>query len=212
VAGANEKGHHVKNVVVHRDLHPVNELDVRVAQAGDVCGRCGKGHYRAYRGIEVGHVFFLGTKYSQPMKCNFLDADGQDKPMIMGCYGIGVTRIAAAAIEQNHDDNGIIWPMALAPFQVLIVTAGKEAELAAAAEKLEKELQERGIEVLYDDRDERGGVKFKDADLVGIPLRVTIGKRGLAEGKLELKGRREKEARLVPAGEIAAELEKLVRS
>jgi prolyl-tRNA synthetase len=212
VAGANEKGHHVKNVVVHRDLHPVNELDVRVAQAGDVCGRCGKGHYRAYRGIEVGHVFFLGTKYSQPMKCNFLDADGQDKPMIMGCYGIGVTRIAAAAIEQNHDDNGIIWPLALAPFQVLIVTAGKEAELAAAAEKLEKELQERGIEVLYDDRDERGGVKFKDADLVGIPLRVTIGKRGLAEGKLELKGRREKEARLVPAGEIAAELEKLVRS
>jgi prolyl-tRNA synthetase len=212
VAGANERGHHVKNLVVSRDVHPVNVIDVRVASAGDVCGRCKKGHYRAHRGIEVGHVFFLGTKYSEPMKCNFLDADGKDKPMIMGCYGIGVTRIAAAAIEQNHDDNGICWPMALAPFQVLIVTAGKEAELAAAAENLEKELTARGIEVLYDDRDERGGVKFKDADLIGIPLRVTVGKRGLAEGKLELKGRREKDARLVPVAEMAAELEKLVRA
>jgi prolyl-tRNA synthetase len=212
VAGANEKGFHVKNVVVSRDLHPVNELDVRVAQAGDTCGRCGKGKYRAHRGIEVGHVFYLGTKYSEPMKCNFLDADGKDKPMVMGCYGVGVTRIAAAAIEQHHDDNGIAWPMALAPYQVLIVTAGKEAELAAAAENLEKELTARGIEVLYDDRDERGGVKFKDADLIGIPLRVTVGKRGLAEGKLELKGRREKDARLVPIAEMAAELEKLVRA
>jgi prolyl-tRNA synthetase len=212
VTGANERGHHLKNVLVHRDVHPVNVLDVRVAAAGDTCGRCGKGKYRAHRGIEVGHVFYLGTKYSEPMKCNFLDADGKDKPMIMGCYGIGVTRIAAAAIEQNHDDNGMVWPMALAPFQVLIVTAGKEAELAAAAENLEKELTARGIEVLYDDRDERGGVKFKDADLVGIPLRVTVGKRGLAEGKLELKGRRDKDPRLVPVGEIAAEVEKLVKS
>src|SRR5205814_266328 len=134
-----------------------------------------------------------------------------EKPMVMGCYGIGVTRIAAAAIEQNHDQDGIKWPMALAPFQVLVVTAGKEPELAAAAETLERELEARGVEVLYDDRDERGGVKFKDADLLGIPVRVTVGKRGLAEGKLELKGRGEKEARLIPVGEIAGHVDSLVR-
>jgi prolyl-tRNA synthetase len=209
ITGANKTDYHVRGWNLGREVPNAKIVDLRTASAGDACPRCGKGHYKAYRGIEVGHVFFLGTKYSQPMKCNFLDADGQDKPMVMGCYGIGVTRIAAAAIEQNHDENGIVWPKALAPYQVLIVTAGKEPELAAAAENLEKELTARGIEVLYDDRDERGGVKFKDADLIGIPLRVTVGKRGLAEGKLELKGRRDKEARFVPIGEIADELEKL---
>src|SRR5207249_11852951 len=162
--------------------------------------------------IEVGHVFFLGTKYAEPMRCNFLDADGKDRPMVMGCYGIGITRIAAAAIEQHHDADGIKWPMALAPFQVLIVTAGKEPGLAAAAEKLEAELAALGVEVLYDDRDERAGAKFKDADLIGIPLRVTVGKRGLAEGKLEVKARAEKEARLLPAGEVAAEIVRLIRA
>jgi prolyl-tRNA synthetase len=212
ITGANKTDYHVRGWNLGREVPNAKIVDLRTAAAGDLCPRCSKGHYRAFRGIEVGHVFFLGTKYSEPMKCNFLDADGKDKPMIMGCYGIGITRIAAAAIEQNHDDNGIVWPMALAPFQVLIVTAGKEPELAAAAENLEKDLAARGIEVLYDDRDERGGVKFKDADLIGIPLRVTVGKRGLAEGKLELKGRREKDARFVPIGEIVAELERLVRA
>jgi prolyl-tRNA synthetase len=145
------------------------------------------------------------------MKVNFLDADGKDKPMIMGCYGIGVTRIAAAAIEQNHDADGIKWPLALAPFQVLIVTAGREPELAAAAEALERDLESRGIEVLYDDRDERPGAKFKDADLIGVPLRVTIGKRGLGEGKLELKARGDKEATFVAQTAIADELVRRVR-
>jgi prolyl-tRNA synthetase len=210
VTGANKTDYHVKGFNLGRDVPDAKIVDLRTAAAGDRCARCADGHYRAHRGIEVGHVFFLGTKYSDPMKVNFLDADGKDKPMIMGCYGIGVTRIAAAAIEQNHDDDGIKWPLALAPFQVVITTAGKEPELAAAAEALEAELTGRGLEVLYDDRDERPGLKFKDADLLGIPIRVTVGKRGLAEGKLELKLRHEKEATLVPRELIVAEIQKRV--
>jgi prolyl-tRNA synthetase len=211
VTGANKTDYHVKGFNLGRDVPEAKIVDLRTAAGGDPCARCGTGHYKAYRGIEVGHVFFLGTKYSEPMKVNFLDAEGKDKPMVMGCYGIGVTRIAAAAIEQNHDDDGITWPMALAPFHVVITTAGREPELAAAAETLEKELEARGIEVLYDDRDERPGTKFKDADLIGIPLRVTVGKRGLGEGKLELKKRRDKEATLVAQATIADELARLVK-
>jgi prolyl-tRNA synthetase len=211
VTGANKTDYHVKGFNLGRDVPEAKIVDLRTAAGGDPCARCGTGHYKAYRGIEVGHVFFLGTKYSEPMKVNFLDAEGKDKPMVMGCYGIGVTRIAAAAIEQNHDDDGITWPMALAPFHVVITTAGREPELAAAAETLEKELEARGIEVLYDDRDERPGAKFKDADLIGIPLRVTVGKRGLGEGKLELKKRRDKEATLVAQATIADELARLVK-
>ena len=205
VTGANRTDYHVKGFNLGRDVPDAKAVDLRTAAAGDPCARCGSGHYRAYRGIEVGHVFYLGTKYSEPMKCNFLDAEGKSKPMIMGCYGIGVTRIAAAAVEQHHDADGIRWPMALAPFQVLIVTAGKEPELAAAAEVLEDDLTVRGIEVLYDDRDERAGGKFKDADLIGIPIRVTVGKRGLAEGKLEVKRRGDKEAVLIPRNVIEQE-------
>jgi prolyl-tRNA synthetase len=210
ITGANKTDYHVRGFNLSRDVPAARVVDLRTAAAGDACARCATGHYRAHRGIEVGHVFYLGTKYSKPMKVNFLDADGQEKPMPMGCYGIGVTRTAAAAVEQHHDADGIRWPMALAPFQVAIVTAGKEPELAAAAEKLEAELEAIGVEVLYDDRDERAGLKFKDADLIGIPLRVTVGKRGLAEGKLELKRREEKEARLVPLAEIAAELRRSI--
>jgi prolyl-tRNA synthetase len=210
VTGANKTDYHVKGFNLGRDVPAAKIVDLRTAAEGDTCARCGTGKYRAYRGIEVGHVFYLGTKYSEPMKVNFLDADGKDKPMIMGCYGIGVTRIAAAAIEQNHDADGIKWPMALAPFQVLIVTAGKEPELAAAAEVLEDDLTVRGIEVLYDDRDERAGGKFKDADLIGIPIRVTVGKRGLAEGKLELKRRGGSTVDLVPRDVIAQEIQQLV--
>ncbi|HZS41676.1 MAG TPA: proline--tRNA ligase [Polyangia bacterium] len=210
ITGANKTDYHVRGFNLERDVPGAKIVDLRTAAAGDRCARCEKGTYRAHRGIEVGHVFYLGTKYSEPMKVVFLDSDGKEKPMPMGCYGIGVTRIAAAAIEQHHDADGIRWPMALAPFQVAIVTAGKEPELAEAAEKLEGELERAGVEVLYDDRDERAGAKFKDADLIGIPLRVTVGKRGLAEGKLELKARGDKEARLVPAGELAGELQKLI--
>ncbi len=210
ITGANKGDYHIRGYNLSRENPDAKIVDLRTAAGGDRCARCDRGTYRPHRGIEVGHVFFLGTKYSEPMKCSFLDADGKEKPMIMGCYGIGITRIAAAAIEQNHDQDGIRWPMALAPFQVAVVTAGKEPELAAAAEKLEAELEQAGVEVLYDDRDERAGLKFKDADLLGIPLRVTVGKRGLAEGKLEFKPRGEKEARLVPVGEVAGEIQRAI--
>src|SRR5262249_49078677 len=203
ITGANRGDHHVTGFNLKREVPRAELVDLRSAQEGDACARCGQGKYRGYRGIEVGQVFYLGTKYSAPMRVNYLDANGELKPMVMGCYGIGVTRIMAAAVEQHHDEQGITWPMALAPFQVLIVTAGKEPELAEAAVKLEAELSAAGVEVLFDDRDERPGAKFKDADLIGIPLRVTVGKRGLGEGKLELKGRREAEARLVPQAEAA---------
>jgi prolyl-tRNA synthetase len=138
------------------------------------------------------------------MGCTFLGADGALRPMVMGCYGIGITRVAAAAIEQNHDGNGIVWPMSIAPYQVEVLTLQpKDKDVVAAAEKLVGELEAAGVEVLYDDRDERPGAKFNDADLIGIPLRVAIGKRSLAEGKLELKERAGKDAELIPAGETA---------
>jgi len=212
ITGANKTDYHVTGFNLGRDVPGARVVDLRTAAGGDACARCDGGTYRFFRGIEVGHVFFLGTKYSEPMATRFLDADGKEKAMIMGCYGIGVTRVAAAAIEQNHDTDGIRWPMAIAPFQVTIVTAGKEAELFEAAQGLEKELEARGLEVLFDDRDERPGAKFKDADLVGIPIRVTVGKRSLAEGKVEVKLRTEKDAKLVARADAATEIETLVRA
>src|SRR5262249_16161266 len=145
----------------------VEFADLRVATAGDPCPRCGAGVFERFAGIEVGHVFFLGTKYSTPMGCTFLGDDGQLRPMIMGCYGIGITRTPAAAIEQNNDAGGIIWPMSLAPYQVELLTLqAKDPEVVAAAERLYAELTAAGIEVLFDGRDERPGAKFKDADLI----------------------------------------------
>lgn len=188
VAGANRVGFHTKHIQWGRDFS-AQAVDVRVAAAGDVCGKCGVGQYRSHRGIEVGHVFFLGTKYSKAMHCEFLDRDGQLKPMTMGCYGIGITRVMAAAIEQRHDDKGICWPMALAPFHVSIVCLGQEEALLQTATQLHDQLTKLGIQVLLDDRDERPGVKFADAELIGIPLRITLGKRGLTEGVVEAKSR-----------------------
>ena len=205
ITGANQADHHVLGYNLAREAPEAHIVDLRTAAAGDACARCDTGHYRAHRGIEVGHVFYLGQRYSQPMGVTFLDADGKEKVMEMGCYGIGVTRIAASAIEQHNDKDGILWPMALAPFHVELVTAGFEPELAEAAVKLERELEALGVEVLYDDREERPGSKFKDADLLGIPLRITVGKRGLAEGKLEWKVRGQQgDAELVLATEVAA--------
>jgi prolyl-tRNA synthetase len=147
------------------------------------------------------------------MGCTYLGDDGQLRPMVMGCYGIGITRVAAAAIEQNHDKDGIIWPMSLAPFQVELLTLqAKDADVVAAADKLYADLRAAGIDVLYDDRDERPGAKFKDADLIGIPLRVAVGKKSLADGKLELKPRRAKDAELIPAGDAAAIIVARVRA
>jgi prolyl-tRNA synthetase len=201
-----------------RDLGSVEWADLRMAAAGDGCPRCGKGTFTLFLGIEVGHVFYLGTKYSQPMGCTYLDVGGKEQVMEMGCYGIGVTRVAAAAIEQNHDNDGIIWPMSIAPYQVALLTLQQnDAAVVAAADKLYAELQAAGIEVIYDDRDERPGAKFKDADLIGVPLRVAVGKKSLAEGKLELKPRSAKAAELIDAataaetiiGRVKAELARL---
>jgi prolyl-tRNA synthetase len=212
IVGGNAKDTHYRNVNLGRDFAATAIVDLRTAAPGDACARCEGGVYRGYRGIEVGHVFFLGTKYSAPMHAGFLDESGSEKAMVMGCYGIGVTRVAAAAIEQNHDANGIIWPMALAPYQVAIVADTTSPECARAAAELHDQLEQMGIEVLYDDRDERLGPKFKDADLVGIPLRVTVGKRALAEGAVELKHRRAADAARVPMAEAARQVAERVRA
>jgi prolyl-tRNA synthetase len=194
VCGANAADMHLKQVVVDRDFKPTGSGDYRQAAPGDRCPRCETGRFKGYRGIEVGHVFFLGTKYSVAMKCNFLDAAGKENPMIMGCYGIGVTRIAAAAVEQNHDADGIVWPVPIAPFEVALLSLqASDPQVVEACDRLDRELAAAGIEVLYDDRDERPGVKFKDADLVGIPYRIAVGKKGIAEGVVEVKARRSSE-------------------
>lgn len=163
------------------------------------------------RGIEVGHVFKLGTKYSAAMKSTFLDRDGQEHPMIMGCYGLGVGRTAAAAIEQNHDERGIIWPLPLAPYEVVLVLLNSDQpEVVEAADRLYEELAGAGLDVLYDDRAERPGVKFNDADLIGFPIRLVVGSRGLAEGQVELSLRRDGIKRSVPIGDAIPAVQSLL--
>ncbi len=212
VAGANQTDHHVVGIDVERDLGNLTFADVRMARAGDRCPRCDGGLFTSHRGIEVGNIFYLGTKYSSALKATFLDPDGQEKPMEMGCYGIGVTRTAAAAVEQNNDANGILWPMAIAPAQVVVVPVKQTDEaLRSAAEKLYGELQNAGVDVLLDDRDERPGVKFKDADLIGFPLRVTVGSKGLERGCVELKHRNAAESHDLPLDSAAASLAGVVR-
>lgn len=209
VTGGNEKDIHLKNVNL-KDFEVKGFYDLRSVIHGDECPRC-SGKLEIHRGIEVGHIFKLGTKYSEAMGATFLDADGVEKPMIMGCYGIGVGRTAAAAIEQNNDDFGIKWPVPLAPFQVIITAVNpKDEEVKKVAEDLYGELIDKGIEVLLDDRDERPGVKFKDADLLGIPVRLTVGARGLKEGVVELKLRSEKDSQNVPLKEAAGDVIKII--
>ena len=211
VTGANEPNAHFINVDQERDFTPTAFADLRLAIAGDPCPRCEHGRLEAHRGIEVGQVFYLGTKYSVAMGATYLDAEGRERPIEMGCYGIGVSRLVAAAIEQNHDANGIIWPFSVAPFQVLLLPINyKDQSIREAADNLYGELQKHGVEVLLDDRDERPGVKFKDADLVGIPLRVTIGAKGLEKGCLELRWRREGKTEEVPVADGATKIRAIV--
>ena len=211
VTGANEPNAHFINVDQERDFTPTVFADLRLAVAGDPCPRCEHGRLEAHRGIEVGQVFYLGTKYSVAMGATYLDAEGRERPIEMGCYGIGVSRLVAAAIEQNHDANGIIWPFSIAPFQVLLLPINyKDKSIREATDNLYGELQKHGVEVLLDDRDERPGVKFKDADLVGIPLRVTIGAKGLEKGCLELRSRREGKTEEVPVADGATKIRALV--
>ena len=189
-AGACKKDYHVKNVNYGRDYKADIVCDLKTLKEGDPCPECGAPVKHA-RGIEVGQIFKLGTKYSESMKAYYKDENQQDKPIVMGCYGIGVTRTLAAIVEQHHDDNGIIWPMSVAPYHVIITLVNPDDEVqAACAEKLYEELILKGAEVLLDDRKERPGVKFKDADLIGIPIRITVG-RGAVNGILEYKERRE---------------------
>jgi prolyl-tRNA synthetase len=200
IAGANKEGFHVKGVKAGRDFE-AEFADVHLAAAGDSCVQCGK-PLRIERVIEVGNIFKLGTKYSVPLKANYLDENGNEKPIIMGSYGIGPARIAAAAVEQGNDANGIIWPLAIAPYQALIVPVNvKDAKIMDTAEEIYAALEEKGFEVLLDDRDERAGVKFKDADLIGIPYRVIIGEKNLKEGAVELKDRKTGSTEKVPLAE-----------
>jgi prolyl-tRNA synthetase len=205
--GANKEGYHHFGFKPDRDLRQFKGFhDLRLAVEGDRCTRCEKGSYQSFRGIEVGQVFKLGTKYSTAMGCNYLDEGGASKPMVMGCYGIGITRTVAAVIEQGHDTDGIIWPWAVAPFHVhlLSLDAGKP-DVAAAAERAEHDLEAAGFEVLHDDREGLSpGVKFKDADLLGMPLRVVVGAKGLKDGTVELKDRRTKKMEKVPFDELVA--------
>lgn len=187
--GANEKNFHYRNANMGRDFTVEKVADLRMVTESDRCPTCGGG-LELTRGIEVGHIFKLGTSYSEALNAKFLDNDGQEKPFIMGCYGIGVSRVMAAAIEQNHDKDGIIFPLPIAPFQVIIVNLGfNDGEITRAAESLYQAMQERGVDVLLDDRDERPGSKFKDADLIGIPIRVTVGKRFASDGVVEIRQR-----------------------
>jgi prolyl-tRNA synthetase len=194
VSGANEKDMHYTGTNWERDVTAPTAVDIRNVVEGDP-SPSGKGRLKLARGIEVGQVFQLGQKYSIPMKATVLDESGKDITLFMGCYGIGVTRVVAAAIEQNHDDKGIIWPEPIAPYQVILVPLkGKSARVPEVADRLYAELTQAGIEVLYDDRDARPGVKFADAELLGIPHRLVVGERGLEAGKLEYRGRRDTES------------------
>ena len=198
VVGGNAVDVHLKGVVPGRDFPLDRVFDLRNAEAGDPCPRCGATMV-SRAGLEIGHVFKLGTKYSKVMGATYLDEKGVEIPIIMGCYGIGINRIMAAAIEAGHDDNGIIWPLSLAPYQVsLIPLQVNKAEVMDLTRKLEQELEAAGVDVLTDDRDQRPGVKFKDADLIGVPLRLVIGERGLKDGSIEVKWRHEAAARNLP--------------
>ncbi len=209
VCGANKTDAHLTGVNLERDVDLAEFTDLLLVTGGDACPRCGN-ELGLSRGIEVGHIFKLGAKYSEAMSCNYTDEEGRERPMEMGCYGLGIGRTVAAAIEQNHDDKGIIWPLPLAPFTVLVLPlTNRDESVVGAAEGVYQDLVARGVDVLLDDRDERPGVKFNDADLIGVPVRVVIGSKSLADGNVEISLRRDGEKELVPvegAVERAAEL------
>jgi prolyl-tRNA synthetase len=202
ICGANQKDTHLTGVNWERDVGQITAADIRNVREGDP-SPTGRGYLKLARGIEVGHIFQLGNKYSKPLKASVLDESGKEVTLLMGCYGIGVTRVVAAAIEQNHDERGIIWPEPLAPFQVVLVPLNlqKSARVREVADRLYNELTAERIEVLYDDRDARPGVKFADAELLGIPHRLVVGDRGLEADRLEYRYRRDTESREFPAGE-----------
>ena len=212
VTGGNRKDLHLRNVNIDRDFKVDSFGDLRMITPQDVCPKCG-GEIQFRRGIEVGHIFKLGTKYSQALNAVFLDEQGKEALIIMGCYGIGVGRTMAAAIEQNHDKDGIVFPIPVSPFEVTILPIQMhKASVVETAEKVYRELIDYNIDVILDDRDERAGVKFKDADLLGIPVRLTVGLRGVKSGQVELKIRHESESTNVPVGDISAVVREKVKA
>ena len=211
VVGANETDMHYKNVNMGRDFTPDVVADIRVVVTGDKCPKCG-GTIKSEQGIEVGHIFKLGTKYSDALGLKYLDESGKQQTVIMGCYGIGVTRCVAAAVEQLHDDNGIIWPVSIAPYQAIVVPANyKDEEQMKAAEELYNQLCDAGVEAILDDRSERAGVKFKDADLIGIPVRVVVGKK-LGEGIVEYKERKMENAVEIALSDAVSKVTEFVKA
>jgi prolyl-tRNA synthetase len=207
--GANKDDHHLRSVNIERDIQVDQWADLRTVTSGEACPRCETGVLEVYKAMEIGHIFKLGTKYSASMGATVLTQDGKPVPIVMGSYGIGVERIITAAVEQNYDENGIIWPQTLAPFDVVVtITNVKDEKLRQAGDQLYQDLQHAGLDVLLDDRDERAGVKFKDADLIGIPYRITLGKK-IADEMVELFDRRTKQSEDVKLGEIVARVKKL---
>jgi prolyl-tRNA synthetase len=207
--GANKDDHHLRGVNIERDIKIDQWSDLRTVTSGEACPRCETGVLEVYKAMEIGHIFKLGTKYSESMGATVLNKEGKPVPIIMGSYGIGVERIITAAVEQSFDENGIIWPKTIAPFDVVVtITNVKDEKLREAGDKLYQDLQHAGLEVLLDDRDERAGVKFKDADLIGIPYRITLGKK-IVDGMVELFDRRTKQSEDVKLDEIVAQVQKL---
>ncbi len=217
ISGANKKDFHQININVGRDFQPDEFADLRNARQGDKCPRCSaRGEEKELffsRGIEVGHTFKLGTKYSESMKAVYLDEGGKSIPFVMGCYGIGVSRVVAAAIEQCHDDNGIVWPSAIAPYQVSVVPVNyDEAVTREWCDRIYAQCQAAGIDTLLDDRRERAGIKFKDADLLGIPVRVTVSEKGIANQTVEIKKRSEKEPVHIPESAVLGKVQELLKT
>ena len=211
IVGGNEKDVHLKGVQPDRDFKIEKSGDIRLASENDPCPKCSNGKIQIKRGIEVGHIFILGKKYSSTLKANYLDPNGKSLPMEMGCYGIGVGRTAAAAIEQNHDEKGIIWPTPLAPFQVVILPVNyKDEQTREACDLAYQKLWDKGIETLLDDRKDRIGAKFKDADLIGIPLQLIFGPKSLKENQIEVKIRKTGESQLHPFPEILDRIEEIL--
>ncbi|HEY3582432.1 MAG TPA: His/Gly/Thr/Pro-type tRNA ligase C-terminal domain-containing protein, partial [Pyrinomonadaceae bacterium] len=210
--GANKDDHHLRGVDIDRDIKVDEWLDLRTVESGEGCPRCETGTLEVFKGMEIGHIFKLGTKYSKSMGATVLNKDGHEVPIVMGSYGIGVERIISGAVEQHHDADGIIWPKSLAPFDLVVtITNMKQDDLREAGEKLYQDLQNTGLEVLLDDRDERAGVKFKDADLIGIPYRITVGKKA-AEGVVELFDRLTKQSEDVKIADVVTHVQRLARS
>ncbi|MFA4837335.1 MAG: His/Gly/Thr/Pro-type tRNA ligase C-terminal domain-containing protein, partial [Dehalococcoidia bacterium] len=210
VVGANKPDAHFKNANYPRDFNVTIMTDIALARAGCKCPKC-EGEFLSKRGIEVGHLFKLGTVFSKKLGALYLDHDGEQKPIIMGCYGIGLGRLLAAAVEQNHDEKGIIWPLPIAPYHVYLCALSIDnAEVAEASGRLYSELKKAGIEVLFDDREESPGVKFNDCDLFGVPIRIVVSPRTLKKGEAEVKSRGQKEAQFVPMGKVIEKLRELL--